>query len=162
MRAKKALVTAPRPGVALGIYSQQSDVDAVIEALRVWGYRSDTISVLLPGPAAAKVIPMEGALRWLGLKRVLVLPGIGPVRAAGPMRLAFDDMGSDSAVGLDGVLTGLNIPLPDAKEYESRVRNGGLLVCIQVEESYWTLTAQDILAVTGAECAAAFVPAEES
>jgi hypothetical protein len=162
MRAKKVLITAPRPGVALGIYSYQSDVEAVIEALRVWGYRSDTISVLLPGQADAKIIPMEGALRWLGPKRVFVLPGIGPVRAAGPMRVALEDMGSDSAIGLDGVLAGMNIPLPDAKEYDSRVKSGGLLVCVQVEESYWTLTAQDVLAVTGAECAAAFVPVEES
>jgi len=80
-----------------------------------------------------------GLLVGLG---ALVIPGIGPVIAAGPLAVAISTLtgAGVGAVaggvtgGLLGALIGLGIPEEEAEYYAEGVRRGGVLVTVQAEE----------------------------
>jgi hypothetical protein len=50
-----------------------------------------------------------------------------------------------------GALIGAGIPEYEAKRYEGRVKNGGILLSVHCDNSDWTSKAKDILERTGAE-----------
>jgi hypothetical protein len=50
-----------------------------------------------------------------------------------------------------GALIGVGIPEYEAKRYEGRVKNGGILLSVHCDSSEWTKKAKDILERTGAE-----------
>ena len=82
----------------------------------------------------------------------LAIPGLGPVIAAGPIVAALAGVGAGGALGgLAGALIGLGIPEYEAKRYEGRVRNGGILLSVHCDDSEWTRRAEEILKRTGAE-----------
>src|SRR5579884_662731 len=61
----------------------------------------------------------------------IVIPGIGPVMAAGPLVAALSGAGVGAvAGGLIGSLNEAGIPEPDAKGYADRVRGGDVLVTV--------------------------------
>jgi len=53
--------------------------------------------------------------------------------------------------GLTGALIGMGIPEYEAKRYEGRVKEGGILLSVHSDSSDWTKKAKDILERTGAE-----------
>ena len=53
--------------------------------------------------------------------------------------------------GLAGALIGMGIPEYEAKRYEGRVKDGGILVSVHSDNSGWTKKAKEILERTGAE-----------
>jgi hypothetical protein len=53
--------------------------------------------------------------------------------------------------GLTGALIGMGIPEYEAKRYEGRVKNGGILLSVHSDDSHWTRRAKDVLKRTGAE-----------
>jgi hypothetical protein len=53
--------------------------------------------------------------------------------------------------GLTGALVGMGIPEYEAKRYEGRVKEGGILLSVHCDSSDWTKKAKDILERTGAE-----------
>lgn len=81
-----------------------------------------------------------GLLVGLG---ALVIPGIGPVIAAGPLAVALSTLtgAGVGAVaggvtgGLLGALIGLGIPEEEAGYYAEGVRRGGVLVTVQADEA---------------------------
>jgi hypothetical protein len=82
----------------------------------------------------------------------LAIPGVGPLIAAGPIMGALAGLGIGSAVGgLAGALIGMGIPEYEAKRYEGRVKDGGILVSIHCDSSDEVSKAKDILKATGAE-----------
>jgi hypothetical protein len=65
---------------------------------------------------------------------------------------ALAGMGVGGAVGgLVGALVGMGIPEYEAKRYDGRVRQGGILVSVHCDNSDWVGRAKDILKETGAE-----------
>ena len=52
--------------------------------------------------------------------------------------------------GLTGALIGMGIPEYEAKRYEGRVKDGGILLSVHSDDSRWT-KAKEILERTGAE-----------
>jgi hypothetical protein len=56
-----------------------------------------------------------------------------------------------AAGGLIGALVGMGIPEYEAKRYEGRVKDGGILVSVHCDDSEWVTKAKDILKRTGAE-----------
>ena len=61
-------------------------------------------------------------------------------------------MGVGGAVGgLTGSLIGLGIPEYEAKRYEGRVKDGGILLSVHSDDSQWTKKAEEILKSTGAQ-----------
>jgi len=60
--------------------------------------------------------------------------------------------GAGGAIGgLTGALIGMGIPEYEAKRYEGRVKEGGILLSVHSDDSDWTRKAKDILERTGAQ-----------
>ena len=53
--------------------------------------------------------------------------------------------------GVAGALVGMGIPEYEAKRYEGRVKDGGILLSVDCDDSSWTKKAKKILERTGAE-----------
>jgi len=56
-----------------------------------------------------------------------------------------------TVLGIAGALIGMGIPEYEAKRYEGRVKNGGILLSVHSDSSDWTKKAKDILERTGAQ-----------
>jgi Protein of unknown function (DUF3341) len=157
---------------AFGIYSTQMAVENAVERLKAEGYRNTDISVLFPENQGTKDFAHEkhtkapegattgagtgvvlgGALGWLAGIGALAIPGLGPFIAAGPIMAALAGAGVGGTVGgLVGALVGMGIPEYEAKRYEGRVKNGGILLSVHCDNSDWTKKAKQILEETGAE-----------
>src|SRR5215472_14653472 len=154
-----------------GIFPTYADVEEGVKALKDAGFRNTDISILLPENVGTKDLAHEkntkapegaaagggaglvvgGTLGWLGIG-ALAIPGLGPFIAAGPIMAALAGVGVGTAVeGLTGGLIGMGIPEYEAKRYEGRVRNGGILLSVHSDNSSWTKSAKNILELTGAQ-----------
>jgi hypothetical protein len=154
-----------------GIYTSQIAVEEAVDALRNAGFRNTDISVLFPDNQGTKDFAHEkntkapegattgagsgailgGALGWLAGIGALAIPGLGPFIAAGPIMGALAGAGAGGAVGgLIGALVGMGIPEYEAKRYEGRVRQGGILLSVHADDSDWTKRAKQVLENTGA------------
>jgi hypothetical protein len=154
-----------------GIYSDRMGVENAVDALRTAGFRNTDISVLFPENEGTKDFAHEkntkapegattgmttgavvgGTLGWLAGIGALAIPGIGPFIAAGPLMGALGGIGAGGVVGgLTGALIGAGIPEYEAKRYEGRIREGGILLSVHSDDSEWTSRAKKILEQTGA------------
>jgi hypothetical protein len=157
---------------AFGIYSTRTGVETAVDTLKAEGFRNTDISVLFPQNVGSKDFAHEkntkapegaaagagtgavvgGALGWLAGIGALAIPGLGPFIAAGPIMAALAGAGVGGAVGgVAGALVGMGIPEYEAKRYEGRVKNGGILLSVHCDDSHWTKKAKAILERTGAE-----------
>jgi hypothetical protein len=65
---------------------------------------------------------------------------------------ALAGLGAGGAVGgLVGALVGMGIPEYEAKRYEGRIKEGGILLSVHCDNSDWVGRAKDVLKRTGAE-----------
>jgi hypothetical protein len=53
--------------------------------------------------------------------------------------------------GITGALIGMGIPEHEAKRYEVRVKEGGILLSVHSDNADWTKRAKEILERTGAQ-----------
>ena len=95
---------------------------------------------------------LGGAMGWLIGVGALAIPGLGPFIAAGPIMAALAGAGLGGAVGgLAGALIGMGIPEYEAKRYEGRVKDGGILLSVHCDSSEWVKRAKQVLEQTGAQ-----------
>lgn len=155
-----------------GIYPNYAGVETGVDALKAEGFRNTDISVLFPENVGSKDFAHEkgtkapegattgagtgaligGGLGWLAGIGALAIPGLGPFIAAGPIMAALAGAGVGGAVGgITGALIGMGIPEYEAKRYEGRVKNGGILLSVHSDNSEWTKKAKEILERTGAQ-----------
>ena len=155
-----------------GIYPSYDAVERGVDALRSAGFRNTDISVLFPENEGTKDFAhakgtkapegatagagtgavVGGALGWLAGIGALAIPGVGPFIAAGPIMGALAGVGVGGAVGgIAGALIGMGIPEYEAKRYEGRIKNGGILLSVHSDDSSWTKRAKQILEATGAQ-----------
>jgi len=155
-----------------GIYASYSAVEAGVDELRAAGFRSEDISALFPEGAGTRDFAHEkstkapegattgagtglvlgGAMGWLLGIGAIAIPGLGPFIAAGPIMAALAGAGVGGAVGgIAGALIGMGIPEYEAKHYEGRVKDGGILLSVHSDSSEWTKRAKEILKRTGAQ-----------
>src|SRR5256886_2107006 len=155
-----------------GIYPDRLHAEQAVDALRAAGFRNSDVSVLLPDNVGSKDFAHEkgtkapegtatgaasggvlgGALGWLAGIGALAIPGVGPFIAAGPIMGALAGAGVGGAVGgLVGALGGMGIPEYEAKRYEGRIKEGGILLSVHCDNSEWTSKAKDLLERTGAD-----------
>src|ERR1700720_3217198 len=155
-----------------GIYTDRSSVDLAVEALKAAGFSNNDVSALFPENKGTKDFAHEkstkapegastgagtgallgGGLGWLAGIGALAIPGLGPFIAAGPIMAALAGAGVGGAVGgLTGALVGMGIPEYEAKRYEGRVKDGGILVSVHCDSSDSTSKGEDSLKQTGAE-----------
>jgi hypothetical protein len=81
----------------------------------------------------------------------LAIPGVGPLLAAGPIVAGLAGLGAGGAVGgFIGALVGMGIPEYEARRYEGRVKDGGILLSVHCETPGELLRAREILTSSGA------------
>jgi hypothetical protein len=157
---------------AFGIYRDRMGAENAVDALREANFRNTDISALLPENQGTKDFAHEkntkapegatagagtgavigGGLGWLVGIGALAIPGLGPFIAAGPIVALLAGAGAGGAIGgVAGALIGMGIPEYEAKRYEGRVKNGGILLSVHCDDSKWTKKAKEILEQTGAE-----------
>ena len=155
-----------------GIYPHQTSVENGVDALRAAGFSNTDISVLFPANEGTKDFAHEkstkapegattgagtgavlgGGLGWLAGIGALAIPGLGPFIAAGPIMAALAGAGVGGAIGgLTGALIGMGIPEYEAKRYEGRVKNGGILLSVHSNTSDQIKVAKDVRKQTGAQ-----------
>lgn len=155
-----------------GIYATPVAAEAGVDTLIAAGFPSADISVLLPDTRGTKEFAHEketkapegttagataggilgGTLGVLAGMGALAIPGIGPLIAAGPIMAGLAGLGVGGAVGgLVGALVGMGIPEYEAKLYEGRVKNGGVLLSVHCDTVEGVRRAKDLLKGSGAE-----------
>jgi hypothetical protein len=157
---------------AFGIYKSAAQAESAVDQLVAAGFRNDDISVLMPDVQSSKEFAHEkntkapegtttgvisggaigGTLGLLAGIGSLAIPGLGPFIAAGPIMGALAGLGAGGAVGgVVGALVGMGMPEFEAKRYEGRVKDGGVLLSVHCDNSDWVDRAKDILKRTGAD-----------
>ena len=87
---------------------------------------------------------------------MLAIPGLGPLLAAGPIVAALAGAGAVGALGgIIGALAGMGIPEYEAKRYEGRIREGGVLLSVHCDSADWVKLARKMREETGAQDIAA-------
>lgn len=157
---------------AFGIYATNSAAERAVDQFVAAGFSNQDVSVLMADRKGSKDFAAEkntkapegattgagvggavgGTLGLLAGIGALAIPGVGPLIAAGPIMGALAGLGVGGAVGgLVGALVGLGIPEYEAKRYEGRVKDGGVLLSVHCDSSNEVSRAKDILKATGAE-----------
>src|SRR5581483_10350431 len=148
---------------AFGIFRDREGAENAVESLKEHGFRNTDISALFPENRGTKDFAIEkatkapegattgagsgavvgGVLGWLAGIGALAIPGLGPLIAAGPIVAALAGVGAGGAVGaLSGALIGMGIPEYEAKRYEGRVKEGGILLSVHCDNSEWVSKAR--------------------
>ena len=155
-----------------GIYKTSMAAERAVDRILAAGFSNNDISVLLPDSQSSKDFAHEkntkapegtttgataggaigGTLGLLAGIGTLAIPGVGPFIAAGPIMAALAGLGVGGAVGgLIGALVGMGIPEYEAKRYEGRVKDGGVLLSVHCATSDRISQAKDLLKQTGAD-----------
>jgi Protein of unknown function (DUF3341) len=169
---EKGAHMAGKNTAVFGIYTDQSSIEEAIENLRGAGFRNTDISVLFAENAGTKDLAHEkstkapegattggvaggiagGVLGWLTGVGLIAIPGVGPFLAAGPIVTALAGVGAVGALGgIIGALAGWGVPEYEAKRFEGRIRDGGLLLSVHCDNSEWVRRAKQILQRTGGQ-----------
>ncbi len=157
---------------AFGIYASREMAENGVDRLKAAGFRNEDISVLLQDNVGTKDFAHEkhtkapegttagvvaggaigGTIGLLAGIGILAIPGLGPLIAAGPIIAALTGIGSGGVVGgIIGALVGMGIPEYEAKRYEGRIKEGGILLSVHCDDADWTSKAKEMLRETGAE-----------
>jgi hypothetical protein len=155
-----------------GIYKSSNQAELAVDRITAAGFSNNDISVLLPDSRSTKEFAHEkntkapegtatgataggilgGTLGLLAGIGALAIPGVGPFIAAGPIMGALAGVGVGGAVGgIVGALVGMGMPEYEAKRYEGRVKDGGVLLSVHCASSDEVSKAKDLLKRTGAE-----------
>ena len=156
---------------ALCLVNTETQADTIVAKLETAGFSENDISVLFPDkgstrdfahkketkmPEGATIGASSGGVvgGTIGLLAgigALAIPGLGPFIAAGPIMAALSG-GAIGALGggLTGALVGLGIPEYEAKRYEGKVKEGGILISVHADSNDETKQAKDIFKESGA------------
>ncbi len=157
---------------AFAIFPSRSAAESAVDRLVAAGFSNQDVSVLMSDTNNSREFATEkntkapegtttgvgvggvvgGTLGLLAGIGALAIPGVGPLIAAGPIMGALAGLGVGGAVGgLVGALIGLGIPEYEAKRYEGRVKDGGILVSVHCDTSDEVSRAKDVLKQAGGE-----------
>ena len=140
----------------VGIYDTENEVIRAVENLKREGYAAQEISVIgknkeqmneineatstntedgfVAGAATGGALGgLAGLLAGLG---ALVIPGIGPFIAVGPLAATLTGAAVGAgAGGLAGALIGMGLPEEEANRYEGLVNEGKFIVLVERREN---------------------------
>jgi hypothetical protein len=154
-----------------GMLASRQQAESIVVQLQNIGFSTNDISVLFPDKEGSRDFAFEkhtkapegaaiggfaggalgGTLGLLAGIGALAIPGLGPLIAAGPIIAALGGAGAGAAVGgLTGALVGMGIPEIEAKQYEAKIRGGGILMSIHVEDAGERKRARETLEQNGA------------
>lgn len=148
------------------ITESQQQTEKIVNRLKAEGFANDRISVLFPDKSSTAEFAHEkntkapegavaggvsggvlgGALGWVAGIGALAIPGVGPFIAAGPLAAAIGGAFAGATVGsIAGALIGMGIPEIEAKRYESKVKDGNILISVHAKNSDEISLAKKIL-----------------
>ena len=154
----------------LGIVESRLQAESALNELRERGILGSAVSVMFPDTDGTRDFVPEhrtkapqgavagastggvigGALGVLAGVGVLAIPGAGAFIAAGPIMAALSGAAAGAtAGGLIGALVGLGIPEYEAKAYQERIKKGGYLVAVHVEDGDKDGVVRDIMKRNG-------------
>jgi hypothetical protein len=155
-----------------GLYPSVERAERAVDQLVAAGFSKADVSVLMADTQGSKTFAHEkqtkapegtttgvaaggtigGTLGLLAGIGALAIPGVGPLIAAGPIMGALAGLGVGGAVGgLVGALVGMGIPEYEAKRYEGRVKDGGVLLSVHCDTADEITRAKDLLRRSGAD-----------
>jgi hypothetical protein len=155
-----------------GIANADAKAVRIATRLKASGFTPTDISILAPDRGSLRDLAIEnstkapegaatgvgagallgGAVGWLAGIGSLAIPGVGPLLAAGPIMAAFSGAAIGGAVGgLTGALVGLGIPEYEAKQFESKLRTGNILIAVHVDDAEETILVRQIMEEEQAE-----------
>ena len=162
--------------VLFGLAESEAQAVSIFNQLLGAGFSDNDISVLFPDSEATRHFAHEqhtkapegaaagagggvvigGALGWLVGIGTLVIPGVGPFIAAGPIMVALAGAGAGAAAGgLTGALIGMGMPEYEARQYEEKMKGGNILISVHTEDGAERTRAKEIFknadAVSAAE-----------
>ena len=164
-------MTHNKKTAVFGLYPSVEQAEKAVDALVGARFSNADVSVLMADNQGSKDFAHEkqtkapegtttgvaaggtigGTLGLLAGIGALAIPGVGPFIAAGPIMGALAGLGVGGAVGgLVGALVGMGIPEYEAKRYEGRVKDGGVLLSVHCDTSDDIARAKTILERTGA------------
>lgn len=162
---------------------------SIVRDLQTSGFSADDVSVLLSDVESTREFATEantkapegaaagasaggilgGIAGWLVGAGTLAIPGVGPLVAAGPIMAALGGAAVGAgAGGLTGALAGYGVPEYEAKRYEGRISDGGILISVHTEDGEERKLAREIFerhdaeGISSASEASAKVPADRS
>jgi hypothetical protein len=157
---------------AFAIFPSRSEAEIAVNQLTAAGFSSQDVSVLMADKSGTRDFATEkntkapegtttgagvggtigGTIGLLAGIGAIAIPGVGPLIAAGPIMATLAGLGVGGAVGgVVGALIGMGIPEYEAKRYEGRVKEGGILVSVHCDSSDEVSRAKDILKGAGGD-----------
>jgi uncharacterized protein (TIGR02271 family) len=155
-----------------GLARDEGQASRIVDDLKSAGFSKNDISVLFADKSGTKDFAHEkhtkapegaaagagtggilgGVLGWLVGAGVLAIPGLGPFIAAGPLMAGLSGAAIGAgAGGLIGALVGLGIPEFEAKRYESKLKEGNILISVHSDNRDETKRAKEIFERDGAD-----------
>ena len=149
-----------------------TQAETIVSRLETAGVPTSDISVLMPdrdgtrdfahqhntkAPEGATIGGSAGGVAGgvLGLLAgigALAIPGVGPFIAAGPIMAALSGAAVGATIGgIGGALVGLGMPEYEAKQYESKLKDGNILLSVHTNESGQAKRIKKILEDANAE-----------
>lgn len=149
----------------LAVFDEHDEANAAIDRLKELGFKHEDMSIIvkdniiteqvgtkggaaasgaMTGAATGGVIGgLAGLLIGIG---AIVVPGIGGLLVGGPIAAALGLTGAAAATvtgattgllagGLVGTLAGLGLPEDIAQSYETRIREGAILLAVPVNDN---------------------------
>lgn len=156
----------------LCIVNTEMQAGHIVDRLKAEGFSNNDISVLFPDKTGTRDFAVAkgtkapegaatgagtgavvgGALGWLAGIGALAIPGVGPFVAAGPIAAALSGAAVGGAVGgIAGSLIGMGIPEYEAKRYEGKIKQGGILLSVHTDNSDEVKRAKQIFEDAKAE-----------
>ena len=156
-----------------GIYQNRVQLDDAVNALHRAGFRNTDTSVLFSENEGSKDFAHErhtkapegaisgaslgavvaGTVGFLAAIGAVAIPGVAPLFVtAGPIMGLLAGVGVGGTAGaIIGALAGIGIPEYEAKRYDGRMKQGGILLSVHCDSPDWVKRAKDRLKETGAE-----------
>jgi rhodanese-related sulfurtransferase len=150
-----------------GVYASDMDAERGAADLISADFPSPDISVLLAdlrskrelagarNAGSIAVGSLSGALAILSGGGARLIPGMGQIVAAGPITARLERLDSAVTESLSAALLGWGIPEHEAKSYEARIREGGILLAVRCESPARAKRAAQVLNSSGADHVAA-------
>jgi hypothetical protein len=152
----------------------KSDAHAIriADRLKAAGFTASDISILTPDRGGVRDLGHEnstkapegaatgagtgallgGALGWMAGIGALAIPGVGPLIAAGPILGALSGLAVGGTVGgMTGALVGMGIPEYEARQFEGKLREGNILMCVHANDSKEAAKARKVFTEEKAE-----------
>jgi len=151
------------------IFSDRTQAEDALRELRANGFRPEEIGVAMRDIRDARELAqtvaeteveegaaigaaaggaLGGIAGWLVGVGALLIPGVGPIVAAGPLAVALGALVIGAATGgLVGALVGEGIPEENARWYEEAIRAGYVLITVRAGDR--ATRAREVLRESG-------------